>query len=379
MFQDPASEEAVTRQSITRSTYDALDARTRGIENFPVFLEECFENRIWEKARTLAAGGKIEPISFHDFVHMPYPVGLGATYAKIEAVIVGNEKLAAMWKGVAGRDVPELGPKIDLVNVDDVVIGDERRTVRDVTALVASIGEVGLLQPIVVTDGLRLVAGRHRLEAFRKMGRPTIPARIVSLSEIDAQLAEIDENLARNELTALERSEQLARRKALYEAKHPETKHGALGGGRSGKGTRTKTELAESATSVTSFSEDTSAKTGLSARTVRQDVQIANDLAPDVKEAIRDLPIANRKTELLGLAKKPVEEQREVVESIKRGDRESTVRPDPKLHVVDPVREAARALAKVPHHRLAELVAAMSEQTIRAMLVCIRDRVGAAS
>jgi ParB family chromosome partitioning protein len=69
---------------------------------------------------------------------------------------------------------------------------------------------------------------------------------------IPAQLAEIDENLVRNELNILERGEQLAKRQGLYEAKYPQTKHGAIGRGRN--------RDADSAT--LSFTKDTAAKTG---------------------------------------------------------------------------------------------------------------------
>ena len=40
-----------------------------------------------------------------------------------------------------------------------------------------------------------------------------------------------DENLIRNDLTALERAEETAKKKRLYDALHPETAHGAIGGG----------------------------------------------------------------------------------------------------------------------------------------------------
>jgi ParB family chromosome partitioning protein len=99
------------------------------------------------------------------------------------------------------------------------------------------------------------------------------------LNEIDSQLAEIDENLIRNELSMLERSEQLERRKRLYEAKFPQTKKG---GDR--KSDEAKNLSAESA--LRSFAQDTAAKTNQSKRTVAVDVQIAKSLSKQVRDAI---------------------------------------------------------------------------------------------
>lgn len=95
--------------------------------------------------------------------------------------------------------------------------------------------------------------------------------------------------MQRQELTVLERAEQLARRKNIYEEVYPQTKRG---GDR--RSEDTKNQTADSA--VWSFNKDTATKTGISERVIREDVQIANAIAPDVKEALRETPLANRKT-----------------------------------------------------------------------------------
>jgi ParB family chromosome partitioning protein len=97
---------------------------------------------------------------------------------------------------------------------------------------------------------------------------------------IVAELAEIDENLIREELTVLERGEQLARRKEIYEALHPEARTGA---GRPPKNSET----------VSPFSADVASKTGLTPRTVQQDVQIATQIAEDVRDMLRETPLAD--------------------------------------------------------------------------------------
>ena len=65
----------------------------------------------------------------------------------------------------------------------------------------------------------RLIAGRHRLAALRKLGRPTIAAIIFEGTEIDARLLQVDENLVRRELSPLDRGMFLKLRKDLFEEK----------------------------------------------------------------------------------------------------------------------------------------------------------------
>jgi ParB family transcriptional regulator, chromosome partitioning protein len=84
---------------------------------------------------------------------------------------------------------------------------------RDVVALVSSIRTIGLQVPLTVIerDGrYLLIAGRHRLEALRVIGEERVPVRVADFDDIEARLWSISENLHRTELTALQRSEQIA-------------------------------------------------------------------------------------------------------------------------------------------------------------------------
>jgi hypothetical protein len=90
-----------------------------------------------------------------------------------------------------------------------------------VAELAESIAQVGLLQPIGVRPDGTLVYGYHRLEACKQLGWTEIPAVVVDGDDLHAELAEISENLIRNELTLLERAEHLARMRAVYEQLYP--------------------------------------------------------------------------------------------------------------------------------------------------------------
>jgi ParB family chromosome partitioning protein len=121
------------------------------------------------------------------------------------------------------------------------------------------------LQPIVLRPrqgaGYWLIAGRHRICAAEKLKWTEIRATILEDIDADqAELAEIDENLIRAELSSAEQALHHARRKKLYEALHPQTKHG---GDRSSS--RQNGDLKR-------FTRDTASKTGKSERSIQRNV-----------------------------------------------------------------------------------------------------------
>jgi ParB family chromosome partitioning protein len=189
-----------------------------------------------------------------------------------------------------------------------------------VKELADSIAEIGLLNPVTVCAAgseFTLVAGRHRLEAVRSLGRQTVDAVIVDLNEADRRIAEIDENLIRNDLSDLERAEHLAARKRWYLAKHPETKRG---GDQRSEAARSKRN---DFVSVPSFADDAAQKIGVTPRAVQQDVQIGESIPEDVRDALRDTPLAESKTDLLAMARLPEEKQREVVRTADLNDKKA--------------------------------------------------------
>ncbi len=95
------------------------------------------------------------------------------------------------------------------IALDSIVIDEShriRKDAGDLTLLAASIRKVGLLNPIVVTDDYRLVAGFRRLSACRELGWTEIEANVVAYKDDLLLLldAEVEENLVRKDFTAEE-------------------------------------------------------------------------------------------------------------------------------------------------------------------------------
>ncbi|MEO5334305.1 MAG: ParB N-terminal domain-containing protein [Magnetococcus sp. YQC-5] len=196
-----------------------------------------------------------------------------------------------------------------------------------VLSLSASIQEIGLLQPITVAlmpdqagqtePRYTLIAGLHRLEAYKMLGKTEIPATVITATTAEQQLMEIDENLERAELTCLERAEHLSERKRLYEEIHPETRNGGTpgkaGGGKIAKNVK-NTFFAPS------FTEATAKRLNCSESTVQKAVHRATHITPETKEIIRDMPaIANSTSELDALASMTAAEQTKAVEAVRTG------------------------------------------------------------
>jgi ParB/RepB/Spo0J family partition protein len=84
---------------------------------------------------------------------------------------------------------------------------------RRVQELADALAHEPLLHPITLRStptGLVLVAGRHRLAAFHKLGRLQIPARILHLDDTTEAQLRLSENLQRVTLSPVEQAKQLA-------------------------------------------------------------------------------------------------------------------------------------------------------------------------
>ena len=156
-----------------------------------------------------------------------------------------------------------------------------------------SIAEVGLLNPITVDRDFTLIAGLHRLEAAKLLGWTEIECTVSSLEGLQAELAELDENFIRSELSAVEYGELLLRRKEIYESLHPETKKGPA----QGEGMKRAAGNDLSGTMPLrskSFTADTSEKLGVSKTTIERQIRIAEKLTPEARELIRHSDISKK-------------------------------------------------------------------------------------
>lgn len=208
-----------------------------------------------------------------------------------------------------------------LIPISEITVSTSRREppADDVRTLADSIAEIGLLNPITVDCGYTLIAGLHRLEAVKLLGWTQIECIVSELTGLQAELAEIDENLVRAKLDSVSSGTLLMRRKAIYEKLHPETKRGisqaiamnlALGNNVS----------APSAVTSKSFVSDTSEKTGISERTIEENLQLAKDLTPETKEIIHNAPEKIRKKDMLKLSRLPPEQQEAAASRLAAGE-----------------------------------------------------------
>jgi len=206
--------------------------------------------------------------------------------------------------------------RIVRIAIGEIKINDNRReaVAERVKALAQSMAEIGLLNPITVDQAKTLIAGLHRLEAAKLLNWTEIECTIRNLNSLQAELAEIDENFIRSNLSSMEYGDLLLRRKEIYETLHPNTRHG--GDRRSQKTKSSNWRLA----SEKSFVDDTAEKLGVGTRTIQRQIQIAKNIAPDVKEKLREASpqITQRETEKLSRLKP--EQQKEAVEMLVAGE-----------------------------------------------------------
>lgn len=198
------------------------------------------------------------------------------------------------------------------IQIREIKINPGRREASPerVAELAKSIAEVGLINPITLDRANTLIAGLHRLEAAKLLGWAEVDCTVSSLGGLQAELAEIDENFVRTDLSAIEYGDLLLRRKEIYEALHPETRNG---------GDR-KSEKIRSAKCTSDFSKsfvnDTAEKLGVNPSTIRRQVQTAKNMTPEAKAIIRDSGAKVTKKDAMKLSRLKPEQQKDAASQL---------------------------------------------------------------
>jgi len=185
------------------------------------------------------------------------------------------------------------------ISVSDIVVPEGEEVRGDELALrtlADSITQLGQLMPIIISTDGSIVAGRRRLAAHKLLGKKKILAIVRDCTPEEAELIEIDENFARQELTVLERAVQMARRRELYEARS------------NGSGKR-----------VAEFAEDAASASGVSKRTVQRLARIGQDLTPEAAAILHGTPVADSTQTLMKVSRLAPEAQAEVAQRLADG------------------------------------------------------------
>ncbi len=100
-----------------------------------------------------------------------------------------------------------------MIAIDQIeVLNSRERNNRVFEEIVANIKAIGLKKPVTVTERRKddgtarylLVCGEGRLKAFKALGQTTIPALVVKVSDEDALIMNLSENIARRQHRPLE-------------------------------------------------------------------------------------------------------------------------------------------------------------------------------
>ncbi|ALL14295.1 ParB/RepB/Spo0J family partition protein [Caulobacter henricii] len=210
--------------------------------------------------------------------------------------MASGEKKTALTLPPARRRLP----------LDHIVVRDRLRP-RDPAAvanLAVSMAENGQITPVMVRpvrmDGddvwFELVVGGHRYDAALLNGWTHIDAMIQELSDAQALMMEIDENLVRRDLTPYERALFINARLSAWAQLHPgrvERSEGTVmvpKRGRPGKGAKFAEFLGDTPATM-GFAEETAADLGLSQRTVENAMAVARGLTPAVHAKVSGSPL----------------------------------------------------------------------------------------
>ena len=227
------------------------------------------------------------------------------------------------------------------IGLEQIAIGPRLREVDEtvVERLAESMDRIGLQNPIQVRHnfgidpdtgeyerdldqgGFALVAGAHRIEAARRLGWGRIEALVLDDPSPDVlALVEVDENLARAELTPLHRGRFVARREELHKKLYPAARHG---GDRKSQEYRDKIKTERfdlDLSPAPSFVEETADLTSMSKGTVERALRIGKHILPELQDELEGTPIARREGDLYRLAGLSEAQQQRALQRLREAD-----------------------------------------------------------
>ena len=168
-----------------------------------------------------------------------------------------------------------------IVEIESLVLPDGP-TIEDVAVLTASIGELGVLEPVVVTPDRRVLIGAQRVRRARASGHKGIEVVVRDIPEtahrrvrLEANYAKSHRSYARQCMDVVDWMEELFKT-------HPEKRQGQAGAA-------ARWERVDAADTVSVASAIAKTK-GVDARTIRRMAEIGKKIPRDVLEEIDRMP-----------------------------------------------------------------------------------------
>lgn len=262
-------------------------------------------------------------------------------------------------RGLARTSLP---PARYRLRADQVIVGERLRPLNPekVKALMVSREETGELPPILCRllgiddEGapiVRLVAGLHRLRACEALGVP-VDCMVREMTDAEAQLVEIDENLLGPDLNPLDRAVFVEARLRAWGQRFPDR---VAPDQQPKRGRPMNSDKMSEFPIAMGFAEETASEIGLSDKTVRRALQVARGLTPETRAALANTWIARSEGVLrqLTAVSDPVE-QAAVVRELVSGRTKSVSEAiayaagrEPVEPAETPVDETLKALEKV--------------------------------
>jgi ParB-like chromosome segregation protein Spo0J len=227
---------------------------------------------------------------------------------------------------------PVPGPEAEvpqLIKIAAIKIADRLRPIDgDRVQLIANdMLRHGLLTPIDVCRegaGYRLVDGAHRLAAMQALDWHEAPAFVRDHATTARRGREVSANLMRHELGALDRAAhvvELTRLEMERRGLDPDASLKTLGG-LARENRAIKSDACEASATVADaycLQDGMAERVGLSARTIRRDLQIQRQLTQEARALISGTPTAASTTELLQLARLVPAEQLQAATALSEG------------------------------------------------------------